>query len=71
MMSRQLWIPAIDSDGIPFENLTTFSSALRIWRDEYLNLVGVPRNFEGEWDFVSVSSFIISTPWGYYYQVLT
>jgi hypothetical protein len=56
-MSRQLWRPSTDSDGIPFETLCTFVSALSDWREQYLNLVGVPNNFEGEWDFVSVSDF--------------
>ena len=60
-MSRQLWRPATDSDGIPFDNLCTFAHALTEWRDEYLNLVGVPSNFEGEWDFVSVRLDDIST----------
>uniref|UniRef100_A0A8H8CMA0 Zn(2)-C6 fungal-type domain-containing protein n=1 Tax=Psilocybe cubensis TaxID=181762 RepID=A0A8H8CMA0_PSICU len=55
-MSRQLWRPATDSDGISFENLCTFAKALTEWREEYLNLVGVPSNFEGEWDFVSAVS---------------
>lgn len=56
-MSRQLWRPSTDSDGIPFETVCTFITALTDWRDQYLNLVGVPNNFEGEWDFVSVGSF--------------
>jgi hypothetical protein len=56
-MSRQLWRPSTDSDGIPFETLCTFITALSDWRDRYLTLVGVPSNFEGEWDFVSVSAF--------------
>jgi len=56
-MSRQLWRPSTDSDGIPFETLCTFITALSDWRDQYLTLVGVPNNFEGEWDFVSVSAF--------------
>ncbi|KAF8194249.1 hypothetical protein BJ912DRAFT_1021497 [Pholiota molesta] len=55
-MSRQLWRPATDSDGISFDNLCTFANALTEWRDEFLNLVGVPSNFEGEWDFVSAVS---------------
>ncbi|KAF8158327.1 hypothetical protein B0H34DRAFT_450332 [Crassisporium funariophilum] len=55
-MSRQLWRPATDSDGISYENVFTFSKALGEWRDEYLNLVGVPSNFQGEWDFVSAVS---------------
>src|SRR5258708_3454373 len=56
-MSRQFWRPSTDSDGIPFETLCTFITALSDWRDQYLTLVGVPSNFEGEWDFVSVSAF--------------
>ena len=53
-MSRQLWRPATECDGVSFDTLCTFARALTEWRDEYLNLVGVPSNFEGEWDFVSV-----------------
>ncbi|CAA7261362.1 unnamed protein product [Cyclocybe aegerita] len=56
MMSRQLWRPATDSDGVPFDNLCTFATALTEWRDHYLNAVGVPSNFAGEWDFVSAVS---------------
>ncbi len=56
-MSRQLWRPSTDSDGIPYETLCTFSRALLDWRERYLSIVGVPSNFEGEWDFVSVSTF--------------
>ncbi|TFK40606.1 hypothetical protein BDQ12DRAFT_679740 [Crucibulum laeve] len=55
-MSRQLWRPATDADGVPFDVLSTISAALTEWRDEFLNLVGVPSNFEGEWDFVSAVS---------------
>ena len=58
-MSRQLWRPATDSDGVPFDTLCTFAHALTEWRDEYLNLVGVPSNFEGEWDFVSVGFSVL------------
>lgn len=54
-MSRQLWKPATDSDGIPLETLSSFTAALVEWRETYLNLVGVPSNFKGDWDFVSVS----------------
>ncbi|TFK28023.1 hypothetical protein FA15DRAFT_665791 [Coprinopsis marcescibilis] len=55
-MSRQLWKPATDSDGIPFETLSTFVSVLTEWRTDYLSLVGVPNNYDGEWDFVSAVS---------------
>ena len=52
-MSRQLWRPATESDGIPLEVLTTFMEQLSEWRDEHLNRVGVPTNMKAEWDFVS------------------
>ncbi|KAF8631772.1 hypothetical protein AX17_004987 [Amanita inopinata Kibby_2008] len=51
-MSRQLWKPATDSDGIPYDVLCSFSQALSQWRDSYLHLVGV-QGFAGEWDFVT------------------
>jgi hypothetical protein len=60
-MSRQLWRPATECDGVPFDTLCTFTHALTEWRDEYLNLVGVPSNFEGEWDFVSVGFVLYSS----------
>lgn len=56
-MSRQLWRPSTDADGVTFESLSGFMQELVSWRDDFLNLVGVPSNFEGEWDFVSVSRF--------------
>lgn len=55
-MSRQLWKPSVDSDGVPFETLTYFSSELSKWRDQYLTSVGVPANYAGTWDFVSAVS---------------
>ncbi|KAJ2913923.1 hypothetical protein MD484_g6506, partial [Candolleomyces efflorescens] len=55
-MSRQLWKPSVDSDGVPFETLLTFSNLLSEWRDEYLSSVGVPANYSGTWDFVSAVS---------------
>ncbi|KAJ7600995.1 hypothetical protein C8J56DRAFT_911818 [Mycena floridula] len=55
-MSRQLWKPAAEADGIPFQVAFGFSNAFIEWRDQYLNIVGVPSNFEGEWDFVTAVS---------------
>lgn len=52
-MSRQLWRPATESDGISLDVLNGFMSMLSEWRDEHLQHVGVPSNFEAEWDFVS------------------
>lgn len=56
-MSRQLWKPVTDAEGIPLETLYGFTLELSAWREKYLSTVGVPSNFKGEWDFVSVSSF--------------
>ncbi|KAH9948835.1 hypothetical protein B0H21DRAFT_204183 [Amylocystis lapponica] len=52
-MSRQLWRPATESDGIPLEVLLSFMTLLSEWREEHLHHVGVPSNLEAEWDFVS------------------
>ena len=62
-MSRQLWRPATECDGVSFDTLCTFARSLTEWRDEYLNQVGVPSNFEGEWDFVSVSLALYHPLW--------
>ena len=55
-MSKQLWRPTTESDGIPFEVLVALVNALNEWRDEHLPRVGVPSDFESEWDFVSAVS---------------
>ena len=61
-MSRQLWRPATESDGVPIEVVTNFMALLNEWRDEHLQHVGVPSNFEAEWDFVSAVSACTSHP---------
>ncbi|KAL0960646.1 hypothetical protein HGRIS_005674 [Hohenbuehelia grisea] len=55
-MSRQLWRPATEADGVSLDVLTSCITALVEWRESYLSMVGVPSNFEGEWDFVSAVS---------------
>ncbi|KAM6494197.1 hypothetical protein JOM56_010558 [Amanita muscaria] len=55
-MSRHLWKPVVESDGIPYDILCTFSQELLQWRNEYLQLVGVPNGLVGDWDFVSAVS---------------
>ncbi|KAL4250756.1 Zn(2)-C6 fungal-type domain-containing protein [Abortiporus biennis] len=52
-MSRQLWRPATESDGIQLEVILTFYKYLQEWREEHLPRVGVPSNFHADWDFVS------------------
>ncbi|KAF9267517.1 hypothetical protein L218DRAFT_955389 [Marasmius fiardii PR-910] len=54
-MSRALWRPATDSDGIPLETLTAFYKALRDWRSEFLEQVTVHMN-EYSGDFVTTVS---------------
>jgi hypothetical protein len=55
-MARQLWRPATEIDGLPFQDLSTFVKQLGEWREQYLSVVGVPRNYEDQWDFVSAVS---------------
>ncbi|KAI5120761.1 hypothetical protein M0805_004725 [Coniferiporia weirii] len=55
-MSKQLWRPSTESDGIPFDALCNIVNSLNDWRDEHLPRVGVPSDFESEWDFVSAVS---------------
>lgn len=55
-MSRQLWRPATESDGIPLDVLVNIMTLLNEWKDEHLQRVGVPSNFAAEWDFVSAVS---------------
>ncbi|KAH8108694.1 hypothetical protein DFH11DRAFT_1820183 [Phellopilus nigrolimitatus] len=52
-LSKQLWRPSTESDGIPFDVVCGIVNSLNEWRDEHLPRVGVPNDFESEWDFVS------------------
>lgn len=55
-MSKQLWRPTTESDGVPFDVLCNLMQALNEWQEEHLPRVGVPTDFESEWDFVSAVS---------------
>ncbi|KAJ7644050.1 hypothetical protein FB45DRAFT_999277 [Roridomyces roridus] len=56
-MSRNLWRPITDSDGVAFDMLYMLTTSLSEWRDEHLQTVGVPRDFSSSnWDFVSAVS---------------
>ena len=55
-MSKNLWIPTTDSDGVPVEVLRGIIQQLNEWRTQYLPRVGVPTDFAAEWDFVSAVS---------------
>ncbi|EIN12374.1 hypothetical protein PUNSTDRAFT_49613 [Punctularia strigosozonata HHB-11173 SS5] len=55
-MSRQLWRPASQSEGVPLAVVKHLMSLLVDWRERYLPQVGVPSNFAAEWDFISAIS---------------
>ncbi|KAI0269919.1 hypothetical protein BC834DRAFT_863954 [Gloeopeniophorella convolvens] len=55
-MSKNLWIPTTDSDGVPVDVLRGIMAQLNEWRAQYLPRVGVPTDFAAEWDFVSAVS---------------
>jgi hypothetical protein len=56
MMSRQLWRPTTEAEGVSLDQIAHISDALRRWRDDYLTQVGVPANFQADWDFVAAVS---------------
>ncbi|CAE7053890.1 unnamed protein product [Rhizoctonia solani] len=55
-MSRMLWTPVIAEEGIPAKVIQDLLTRLNRWRDAYLNTVGVPSNFEADWNFVAAVS---------------
>ena len=55
-MSKHLWIPSTDSDGVPLEVLRGIMAQLNDWREQYLPQVGIPPSLAAEWDFVSAVS---------------
>jgi len=55
-MSKQLWRPTTETDGVPFDVLCNLMQSLNDWQEEHLPRVGVPTDFESEWDFVSAVS---------------
>ncbi|KAG8743584.1 hypothetical protein FRC10_011731 [Ceratobasidium sp. 414] len=59
-MSRILWTPAVAEQGIPAKVIQDVMARLNRWRDGYLNAVGVPSNFEADWNFVAAVSAFLS-----------
>ncbi|KDQ20816.1 hypothetical protein BOTBODRAFT_26832 [Botryobasidium botryosum FD-172 SS1] len=55
-MSRRLWIPTTESEGIQFQVFYDLVAGFRQWRDDHLSRVGVPSHLKEEWDFVSAVS---------------
>jgi hypothetical protein len=61
-ISKQFWKPVVEADGIPIDTLMTLMQSLYGWKDQYLAKVGVPSNFQAEWDFMSAISACPITP---------
>jgi len=55
-MSRRLWIPATEAEGIQFQVFYDLVAGFRQWRDDHLSRIGVPSHLKEEWDFVSAVS---------------
>jgi hypothetical protein len=55
-MSRQLWRPSSQSEGVSLAVIQDLMRLLIDWRERYLPQVGVPSNFAAEWDFISAIS---------------
>ena len=55
-MSRQLWRPSTEAEGVSYDQISSLVEPLYRWRDEYLTQVGVPANFQADWDFVAAVS---------------
>jgi hypothetical protein len=55
-MSRYLWRPSVEAEGIAFSELSSIVVSLLEWRHEHLVKVGVPSDFRADWDFVAAVS---------------
>ncbi len=55
-MSRELWRPSTEAEGISSQQLTAIVHSLLEWRAEHLIRVGVPSDFQADWDFVAAVS---------------
>ena len=55
-MSKNLWRPASEAEGIPYAILCSVVAQIYEWRDQYLHQVGVPPNSAANWDFISAIS---------------
>lgn len=55
-LARQLARPDVVANGIHYSTLRETMSDLHRWKDEYLQSVGVPNNFQANWDFIAAVS---------------
>ncbi|KAG8814191.1 hypothetical protein FRC19_001947, partial [Serendipita sp. 401] len=55
-LARDLSKPSIMSFGIPLQVLQRAVEELRNWKEKYLRIVGVPDNYQANWDFIAAVS---------------
>lgn len=55
-LARQLARPDVPTRGMPFAVLHQAMDSLRAWETQYLLTVGVPNNFQADWDFIAAVS---------------
>jgi hypothetical protein len=55
-ISKQLWKPAVEEDGIPASVLPGLFAQLRAWKVAHLATVGVPADSTAGWDFLAAIS---------------
>ncbi|PVG00244.1 hypothetical protein CPB86DRAFT_701823 [Serendipita vermifera] len=55
-LARQLSKPGVSSQGIPFDVIKHAMASLTSWKEDWLHIVGVPNNFQADWDFVAAVS---------------
>ena len=55
-LARHLARPDIPTRGMPYAVLHQAMESLHFWKDQYLQIVGVPNNFQADWDFIAAVS---------------
>jgi hypothetical protein len=55
-LARQLARPDVPNYGMPYAVLEQAMQSLHFWKDQYLQIVGVPNNFQADWDFIAAVS---------------
>jgi hypothetical protein len=55
-LARNLSRPDVSNQGMPVKILREAMFSLQRWKDEFLQLVGVPNNFQADWDFIAAVS---------------
>lgn len=56
VLARHLARPDVPTRGMPYAVLYEAMESLRVWKDSFLEAVGVPNNFQADWDFIAAVS---------------